>query len=140
MKAFRKILNVTLIVLTGFLALTAILGGLAILLGINVPSVEELEDSIFHGVTIPGLALLLIVGGSALLAVILLVRKSKFALPFATVAGIIIMFFEFVEVLIIGSPAGVAQTLQIFYFGLGTLMVSLAMGIWLLDLLASPGN
>jgi hypothetical protein len=130
----KKVLNITLIVLNGFLALTAILGGLAILAGVNVPSSEELTASIFKGAAIPGIALTLIVGGSGLLATILLVRKSKYALFTSILAGIIIMFFEFVEVQIIGAPPGVAQTLQIFYFGLGTLIVGVALGIWFIDL------
>jgi hypothetical protein len=63
-----------------------------------------------------------------------LIRKSEFAILFATTAGVIIMFFEFVEILAIGSPAGIARTLQIFYFGLGTAIVVASMGTWFLDL------
>ena len=44
------------------------------------------------------------------------------------------MFFEFVEVMIIGSPAGIVRTLQIFYFGLGTAITIASMGTWFLDL------
>jgi len=65
----------------------------------------------FKDSSVPGLALFFIVGGSALFATILLYRKSKFAVLFSATAGIIIMFFEFVEVMIIGSPAGIARTL-----------------------------
>jgi hypothetical protein len=82
-----------------------------------------LNDSVFKNFIIPGLALGFIVGGSALFAAILLLRKSKFALLFSATGGIIIMFFEFIEVMVIGSPAGIARTLQIFYFGLGTAIV-----------------
>jgi len=134
MKQTRKAAYVILTVLTGFLALTAFLGGIGLLANINAPPVEDLQGSIFKDFTIPGLALFMIVGGSALLAKILLVRKSKFAVLAATVAGIIIMFFEFVEVLVIGSPPGVAQALQIFYFGLGILIAIISIGIWFLDL------
>ena len=129
-----KIIRVILIAFTLFLSLTAFLGGVALLAGLNAPPVEMLQDSPFQGWTIPGLALALIVAGSALFAAILLLRKSKYALLFATTAGVIIMFFEFVEALIIGSPAGVARTLQIFYFGLGTVIVVAAMGAWYLEL------
>jgi hypothetical protein len=125
-----------LIVLTGFLALTAFAGGIGILGGLNAPSIEGLKGSIFKDFTIPGLSLFVIVGGSALLAAILLVRKSKFAVLLATVAGIIIMFFEFVEVLVIGSPHGLAQTLQLFYFGLGIVIDVVSIGIWFIDLLS----
>ena len=134
MNLISKIIRVILIVFTFFLSLTAFLGGVALLAGLNAPPVEMLQGSPFQGWTIPGLALALIVAGSALFAAILLLRKSKYALLFAATAGVIIMFFEFVEALIIGSPAGVARTLQIFYFGLGTVIVVAAMGAWYLEL------
>ena len=134
MSLFRKTLYVTLVVLTIFLALTGFLGGIGLLADLNAPPVEQLQGSIFKDFTIPGLALFFVVGGSALVATILLIRKSRFALLFSATAGIIIMFFEFVEVLIIGSPVGVARTLQIFYFGLGTLIEIVSLGSWFLDL------
>jgi len=138
MKRFRKILYIILAILTIFLSLTGILGGIGLLANFNAPPVEQLQGSVFKDFTIPGLALFGFVGGSALLAACLLVRKSKFAVLFSATAGVIIMFFEFVEVLVIGSPAGVARTLQIVYFGLGTLIMVASMGIWFLDLLGEP--
>jgi hypothetical protein len=99
-----------------------------------------LEGSPFRDYTIPGLALTAIVGGSALFAALLLLRKSKYATLFAATAGVIIMFFEFVEALSIGSLAGVARTLQILYFGLGTLIVLVALGLWFLDLRAEQSQ
>lgn len=138
MKSLHKVANAVLIILILFLALTATLGGLAIVTGINAPNTTELTNSVFKGSLIPGIALFLIVGGSATLAVVLLLRKSRFGVLFATVAGIVIMFFEFVEVLVIGSPAGVARTLQIFYYGLGTLITIVSIGMWFIDLLFEP--
>ena len=138
MKIVRRALNIVLIILSFFLALTAIAGGIALLANITPVPLELLQGSPFTTYTIPGLALTVIVGGSGTLAAILLLRKSRFAVLFAAAAGIIVMFFEFVEMLVIGSPAGVARTLQIFYFGLGTLIVAAAMGRWFLDLLAEP--
>jgi len=134
MELFRKILNVMLIILTIFLSLTAVLGGIALVANFYPPPVEFLQGSIFKDFTIPGLSLSVIVGGSALFAAILLIRKNKFNIMSATTAGIIIMFFEFVEVLIIGSPAGPARFMQILYFGLGTAIVVTSMGTWFLDL------
>ena len=134
MKLFQKSLYVVLIVLTIFLALTAVAGCVQLVEGTYAPPVEMINGSIFKDFTIPSLALGLIVGGSAIFATVLLIRKSKFSILFATTAGIIIMFFEFVEVMIIGSPAGIARTLQIFYFGLGTAITIASMGTWFLDL------
>lgn len=134
MKLLRKTLYTILVVLTIFLALTALVGCIQLVEGTYAPSVEMLNGSVFKDYTIPGLALGLIVGGSAIFAAVLLIRKSKFAVLFAVTAGIIIMFFEFVEVLVIGSPAGIARTLQIFYFGTGTAICVASMGRWFLDL------
>ena len=134
MKSIRKTLYIILIILDIFLALTAFAGGIQLLEGTYAPSVETLNGSIFKDYTVPGLALGLVVGDCAVFAVVLLIRKSKFAILFATTSGIVIMFFEFVEVLAIGSPAGIARTLQILYFGIGTAIVVASMGTWFLDL------
>lgn len=136
MKLFKKILRVILIVLTIFLSLTAVLGGIGLLVNLNAPPVEMLIGSPFKDYTIPGLSLSLLAGGSALVAVTLLFRKNKFALLFSTTAGVVIMVFEFVEVLVIGSPAGIARILQIVYFGTGTAIVVASMGSWFLNLLS----
>lgn len=134
MTKVRRAAYVTLVVLTGFLALTTFAGGISLAVGINAPPVSYLDGSIFQNYTVPGLCLFVLGSGSAILATVLLVRKSQFALLSATVAAIIIMFFEFVEILVIGSPEGVAQALQIFYFGLGTLITVLVASIWFIDL------
>ncbi len=128
MKLIVKTINITLIVLTFFLSGTAILGGIALMANFYTPPVDFLQGSIFRDFTIPGLTLSLVVGGSAIFAAILLVRKNPYATLFATTAGIIIIFFEFVEVMVIGSPAGPAHFMQIFYFGLGIVIVIASMG------------
>lgn len=140
MKLLQKSLYVILIVLTIFLALTTFLGGIGLMTNLIAMPVTMLQGSPFKDFTIPALALSVIAAGSALFAAILLLRKSRFALLFANTTGVIIMFFEFVEVLVIGSPAGIARNLQILYFGLGTLIVIAAMGIWFLDLIAEPAR
>jgi hypothetical protein len=98
--------------------------------------VELLAGSPFDSYIVPGLTLGLIVGGSAIFAAILLIRKSRFALPASITAGLIIMFFEFVEVLVIGSPEGPAFALQVFYFGLGVVIVAVSLALWSAELLA----
>jgi hypothetical protein len=138
MNPMTKFIRVILIVLTIFLSLTAMAGGIQLLEGTYAPPVEML-NGIFNDYTIPGLSLGLIVGGGAAFAAVLLFRKSKYSTLFSTTAGIIIMFFEFVEVMVIGSPAGIARNLQIFYFGLGTLIVVSSMAAWFLELRSQPG-
>ena len=119
----RKILYPALVTLNIFLALTAIPGGFCLLTGIAAPPIEELNESWFKDYTIPGLALMIIVGGSALAAAIMLIRKYRFALFYSAIVGLIIMTFEFIEVLAIGSPTGAGLVMQIIYFVLGVLLV-----------------
>jgi heme/copper-type cytochrome/quinol oxidase subunit 3 len=69
-------------------------------------------------------------------AAILSIRKSKFALLASIASGLIIMFFEFVEMLVIGSPAGPSRFMQIFFVLLGTVMIAVSLGQWFLDLVA----
>ncbi len=126
MQLFNKTLYTTLIILNVFLALTAIPGGFCLLTGIAAPPIDELKGSIFKDYTIPGLALMIFVGGSALLTSIMLIRKNKYALLFSAMCGLIIMFFEFVEVLAIGSPTGAGLVMQIIYFVLGIAIVKLS--------------
>jgi hypothetical protein len=133
--SIEKTNRVILIVLTGFLALSGILGGIGLLTKLIAMPVEILKGSIFSDFTIPGLALSVIVGGSALLATIMLIRKSRYGSLLSALAALIIMFFEFVEVLVIGSPVGLARNLQIIYFGLGTIIMVLALGAWYLTLI-----
>jgi len=138
LKTLANILRVLQIILNILLAVTAIPGGIMLLVNFYAPPVEQLQGSIFNNFTIPGLALAVIVGGSAIVATIFLLKKSKFGTMLTATAGVIIMFFEFVEVLVIGSPAGPGQIMQIGFFGLGTLMMIASYGAWFLDLLASP--
>jgi len=132
--AMRRITMVVLAVLTFFLALTAFAGGAGLVLGFNVPPTEYLSGSPFGGYLLPGLALFVFVGGSALYAGILAARRSSLALLFSTVSGIVIMFFEFIEVETIGAPAGPARALQYFYFLLGTVITIVALSAWYGDL------
>jgi hypothetical protein len=128
MKLQMKTFRTTLSILTIFLALTAIAGCIQLLEGTYAPPTEFLLGAIFEDFTIPGLALGLIVGGSAAVATALLISRNKFAFLIATISGIIIMSFEFVEVMIIGSPDTASLVLQIFFFCLGMLIVFISMG------------
>ena len=138
MQTLMKSIRILLTTLAFFLFITAFLGGIALIANLYAPPLDYLQGSIFTNFTIPGLALSLVVGGSALFAAVLLLRKSRYATLFAATAGIVIMFFEFVEVMIIGSPAGPARFMQIFYFVLGTAIEIAAMGTWFLGLRMEP--
>jgi hypothetical protein len=119
-----------LILLNAFLALTAAAGGIALLTGWISPGIELLQGSPFTSYTIPGLALLLLVGGSAFVATVLMLLRHPYGVPASAVAGVMIIGFELVEVMVIGSPAGLARNLQLFYASLGLLIAVVAAGMW----------
>jgi hypothetical protein len=126
---FDRLLRLILIVVNAFLGLTAIAGGIGLLANLNAPPVEQLAGSVFTDFTIPGLALLVVVGGGSLVTTWLLIRRHAYA-PYASLlAGMVILAFEGVEVLVIGSPEGVARTLQVFYSGLGALIALGSVGL-----------
>jgi hypothetical protein len=120
-------LRVTLIILNAFLAVTAIAGGIGLISGTNAPPTELLYHSPFRSYLVPGLALLVVVGGCASVVTIMLIRHHRYALPptLATAAAIII--FEAVEVAAIGSPEGIARNLQLFYVAIGCAICVIAL-------------
>jgi hypothetical protein len=129
----RRIGYILLIVFNGFLAVTAAAGGLGLLTGAISPGLELLAGSPFGSYTIPGLALLMVVGGSALAATILLIRRHPLGSLAAVLAGVMIMGFELVEVLVIGSDPGLARNLQLFYFVLGLSVAGLGSWLWVAE-------
>lgn len=131
MARFRRLLHWLLTLLAGLLGLSAVPGAVALLVGFQTPPVEQLAGSPFTDFTIPGLALLVLVGGSAIVATVLLVRRSRFAPISSAFAGVVVMAFEFVEVLAIGSPPGPARVMQVGYFSIGTLLVALSLAAML---------
>jgi hypothetical protein len=106
--------------LTAFLGFTSVLGGSGILLGwIPLPE-ESLEGSPFDTYLVPGLVLLVIVGGSGLSAFTAAFFRHPLMAPASVVAGLMIMAYEFVEVAVIGY-----HWLQAVYFfaGMATVML-----------------
>jgi hypothetical protein len=122
------LIRVAQIILALFLAVTAVGGGVALLAGVNTPPVAMLSGSLFTSFLLPGLALLALVGGTASVAAVLLVRRHPQAPDAAFLAAILIITFETVEIAVIGAPEGVARNLQVFYYALGVAMAALAWG------------
>jgi hypothetical protein len=113
---------VSLALLT-FLAVTAAAGGLGLLTGILSPPVGMLAGSPFTTYLVPGLVLLVCVGGLAATAAILVVMRHRLAWAASMMAAGMILAFEIVEIAIIGSPAGVARVLQALYIGVGIAII-----------------
>ncbi|MCE7980006.1 MAG: hypothetical protein DYG89_02340 [Caldilinea sp. CFX5] len=112
-----------------FVALTAIGGGIALVAGLeaNRFPLAWLQGTPFTNYVIPGLILTVVVGGSAAIAAVLMLRSSASGARASRLAGLIMMGWIAGEVLILNQPVA-PQGIEIFYF-----MVGLAMALlgWL---------
>ena len=127
----RAIPRIILIVLCAFNALSAIGGGVGMLApgSIGMP-LSVIKDSPFTSFLWPALILLIIVGGTQLLALVTVSRRSGTALLWSTVAGFGMIIWIFVEVAFMETFA-----INVLYFA--TALAQVAMVVALLGVV--PG-
>ena len=118
----RTLARRALLALQAVVAITAVAGGVALVVGATVPALstvlvppaEYLEGSPFTSYAVPGILLAVVIGGTHALAFVTLARRTRWG-PFlsaATAFGILIWIF--VQMLVIPfSP------LQAVYFAAG---------------------
>lgn len=116
----------TILVLTGFNALSAIAGGVGILLsdGLGMPR-SMLSGSPFESFVVPGIVLGVAIGGTQILAFLLLCIRKASALVWTAVAGFGMLIWIFVET---GIIAGLSW-LQVLYFATGAGQVALVLAM-----------
>ncbi|TFD45727.1 hypothetical protein E3T33_06650 [Cryobacterium sp. TMT1-2-1] len=118
----------SLLVIQALVALTSAGGGFALMFGPSIgslgitPQPEYLEGSPFDSYLLPGLILLVVVGGTHLVAWLLLLRRQRWADAASAVAGCGILVWIFVQMVVI--PFSV---LQAVYFGIGLLELVLVL-------------
>jgi len=104
-----------------FLGLTAVAGGLALLLGwISLP-LSSLAGSPFADYTVPGWLLVVVVGGSALAAAGFLAVRVERGIAASVVSGVAIITYEIVEWNVFGF-----SVLLAVYIGIGVAILALA--------------
>lgn len=104
-----------------FLGLTAVAGGVALLIGwIKIP-LSSLAGNPFSDYMVPAILLMVAVGGPALLAASVVHLSLNIGVPTSVVAGAAIKVFEIVEWSVIGFA-----WLQAAYMAMGVLIISLA--------------
>jgi len=128
-----KGLRIAIGVITGFIALTAIGGGIALLSGAEGSRfpLEWLQGTPFKDYTIPALLLTIVVGGSSLSACITMFRNLKSSIVLSLVAGSIMVGFIVVEVLILKQIPPGPTPIEKMYFILGFATFLLAGFLWL---------
>jgi hypothetical protein len=129
-----------LIAVVVFDAASAVGGGLAMLLtdGFGMPR-SMLQGSPFDSFRWPALILLVVVGGTHLLAALLLRRSRGQALLWSAFAGFVLMIWILVEIVVIRGFGA----LQAIYFGAGLAEVALVLALlgivsWLPPVQLSP--
>lgn len=124
-----KALRVALFIVDLFVALTAIGGGIALFTGLEsserVPP-EWLHGTPFKSYVIPGLILAVIVGGSAAIATFATYDSRSAGGAMSLLAGVLLMGFIVVEVLILNQPSRWTGT-EVFFFITGLVMFLLGL-------------
>lgn len=127
-----------LLALTAFMAIPAIAGAIWV-----VPAIpnEWLHNGViapFTDPTVAALALGILCGGSALVAFAGVLLRPTFGALASMVAGIFMIGFEVVEILVVGftpvmDPANPVAWLQIVYLIVGGAITLLGLRLWLLE-------
>lgn len=132
MQPKTKTIRIIVGFLAGFVALTAIGGGIALLVGAEGDRfpLAWLEGTPFSSYTIPGLILAVIVGGSALIAAVIVFRGHQTGAPALVASGVLLAGFVGIEALILKQVPHGPTPLEIFYFGVGTLIFGLGVYLW----------
>ena len=133
----HKGIRIALTVIQAVVGLGAIGGGIAILTGAFDQwfSVAWLAGTPFSDYTIPGLVLLLVVGGGMLLGAATQFVQREWAVFLSAALGLILLGWEVVEVVIIDRypqaviPSTVVQ--QVLFTVLGLVIFGLAAFLWL---------
>ncbi len=140
----KRWIRIVLAVLAAVVGATAVAGGLALIIGSAtspagggaVPSRAFLSASPFSSYIVPGVVLTVVVGGTHLLAAVLVGRGSPRGPLAAAVAGFGLLIWIFVQMMVIPfSP------LQAIYFAAGLAelgFVLLGLGLVRRDRVATP--
>ena len=133
----HEVMRIALLIVATFIATSAIEGGVAVLGGVvfryKLP-LAWLAGTPFSDYTIPGLALAIVVGGSALLAAATIFIHREWAVLVSVVAGLMMDGYLLVEIVSIDSKLGnalpTALAIQLFYLVLGLALSGLAGFLW----------
>lgn len=121
----KRISRALMMLITGFVGLTATGGGLALSAGAEGARfpLDWLSGTPFKDYVLPGLILAIGVGGSSLAAFVLLLLKKRFAPFVAIAAGAVLIGFVSVEVMILKQVPPGPTPIEVVYLCVGMLVV-----------------
>ncbi len=109
--------------LAGFLAVTAVAGGIGLITGLLSPTMDWPAGSAFQSYLMPGLVHLFVVGGSAAFAPWAEARGDRWAGPLAILSGFLLLCFEIVQISVVGLHLD--PPLQLAYIVIGLALIGL---------------
>jgi hypothetical protein len=119
--------RIALLALTIFVALSSVFGGIALIAGVIEMDLSLLRGTPFATYVVPGWILLIAVGGSNLVAAILLAIHHVQASSFAFLAGSVLTVWIAVQV----GMIGMISFLQPAMFAFGLMTMGFAYRYWL---------
>ena len=124
--------HVALFIVAMFIAVTAIPGGIALLVGWEKKRypLEFIRHTPFKSYNVPGTLLTVAVGGSALAAALTTVYSPDAFMPVSVIAGAIMMGWIIGEIIILKQPLTWGTLWEVGYFLGGLAMVILAQVAW----------
>lgn len=114
------------LIVSAFNTLSALAGGIGILAtdGLGMP-ITFLASGPFTSFTVPGLILIVVVGGTQAFATALLIARRESALLWTAVAGVGMLIWIFVETMLIQG----GSWLQVLYFSTGIAQLALVVAL-----------
>jgi hypothetical protein len=135
-EARHAVARVALLAIETFVAVSAIEGGVALFRGAfdQVVSVGWLSGTPFRDYAVPAQVLVVVVGGSALLAAATVFLYREWALLASALAGFLLVGFLLVEAAILDTRVGAVLptvlAMQLLYFVPGVAIFGLAALLW----------
>jgi hypothetical protein len=128
----RALARVVLLVVQGFVAVTAVAGGVALVLGATIPALhtmlvppdQYLQGTPFSGYLVPGILLAVVLGGIHILAFVALLRRWTGHVLLAACAAFATLIWIFVQMVFIPF-----SFLQAVYFVAGLAEAGLVMAM-----------
>ena len=124
-----------LVALAAFMALTTIAGAIFVVPAMPRSVLHQGVLALFPDFTIPALALGILCGGSALVALVTLIVRPRIGALACVVAGLFMIVFELVEIVVVGftplqSPDQFPAWLQVIYLLIGGVLAALGARLW----------
>ena len=133
----HKGVRLMLIVLEAFVALTSLVCGVGLALGVIQFPLAWLAGAPFRDYFILGWVMAILVGGSSLVAAATMLTGREVGVLFSALAGLLLMGFEVVEVSLVDRNLGywllLVVPLQAIYSVIGLTLVGLAVFLWLTE-------